>query len=165
MEDGSKSQNISTSKVGRRLLGENLFVSHRIRFAAKARHAGEPDGKGGYEAAAKDEGHDRCDKGKQAKGSMDANNSWWVRELLAADCQKKWLGWGDTMQRWYKWPYEMKKDEETRMEVEHQKLVSLITTGTDGGTGLAQNHQATGSERRSADSEGCRRRCQALGQM
>ena len=35
-------------------------------FAVKARHAGEPNSKGGCEAAAKDEGHDRCDKKKQS---------------------------------------------------------------------------------------------------
>ena len=29
---------------------------------------------------------------RKAKGSMDANNSWWVSELLAAACKKKvWL--------------------------------------------------------------------------
>ena len=38
-----------------------------MRSAAKARHAGDPDGKGGDEAAAKDEGHDRCDKKNQIK--------------------------------------------------------------------------------------------------
>ena len=48
---------------------------------------GEPDGKGGDEAAAKDEGHDRYDR-TNPKGKMDANNSWWVSELLVGDCQK-----------------------------------------------------------------------------
>ena len=30
---------------------------------------------------------------------MDANNSWWVSEFLAADCEKAWLhaGWEDAM--------------------------------------------------------------------
>ena len=56
------------------------------------------------------------------KGRMDARNSWWVSELLAADCQKAWLhpGCEDTIVRWHKWLFEMKKnDEEKRMEVEH----------------------------------------------
>ena len=25
----------------------------------------------------------------RSKGSLDANNTWWVSELLAADCEKK----------------------------------------------------------------------------
>ena len=40
----------------------------------------------------------------KAKGSMDANNSWWVSELLAAACKKKaWLHheWEDTLQQWH----------------------------------------------------------------
>ena len=34
----------------------------------------------------------------KAKDRMDANNGWWVSELLAADCQKAWLHleWEDT---------------------------------------------------------------------
>ena len=27
----------------------------------------------------------------KAKGRMDANNSWWVSEMLAVDCKKAWL--------------------------------------------------------------------------
>ena len=35
----------------------------------------------------------------RSKGRMDANNSWWVSELLAADCARAWLhpGWEDFM--------------------------------------------------------------------
>ena len=31
----------------------------------------------------------------RSEGRMDANDSWWVRELLAADFEKAWLhpGW------------------------------------------------------------------------
>ena len=39
----------------------------RIRSAAKERHAGEPNGKGGDKAAAKDEDHDRYDKENQIR--------------------------------------------------------------------------------------------------
>ena len=46
---------IPASKMVRRLLGKSLFVVQGVRFATKARHAGEPDGEGGDEAAAKDE--------------------------------------------------------------------------------------------------------------
>ena len=37
----------------------------------------------------------------RSKERMDANNSWWVTELLAADCEKAWLhpGWEDTVLR------------------------------------------------------------------
>ena len=54
-----------------------------MRSAAKTRHAGEPDGKGGDEAAAKDEGHDRCDKKNQIKKAewtrttVGWSVSWW----------------------------------------------------------------------------------------
>ena len=27
----------------------------------------------------------------RSKGRMDASNSWWVSDLLAADCEKAWL--------------------------------------------------------------------------
>ena len=50
---------------------------------------------------------------------MDTNNSWWVSTLLAADCGRAWLHpeWEGTVM------YEMKKkDEEKRIEVEHQKV-------------------------------------------
>ena len=40
-------------------------------------------------------------KNIKAKGKMDANNSWWVSELLAADCEKArpQEGWEDTTQK------------------------------------------------------------------
>ena len=67
--------------------------------------------------------------------------------------------------RWFNWLYEMKKDEEKSTEV-HQKLVSRMIRGAEGGTGhVAQNHHANGVERRNTDSEGGGRRCQAVGQM
>ena len=52
---------------------------------------------------------------------MDATNSWWVSELLAADFFKAWLHseWEEAMQRWYNQLYGMKKeDKESREEVE-----------------------------------------------
>ena len=79
-------------------------------------------------------------KNVKSKGRLDANNSWRVSELLAADCKKAWLhpGWEDTMRRWYNWPFEIKKkDEETRMGVEHQKLGGNMIKSA-GGTGLFQ---------------------------
>ena len=73
----------------------------------------------------------------RAKGRMDANHSRWVSELLATDCEKAWLhsGWEDTMQRWYDWLCEMKKNDEAKsMEVEHQKKVSRMIRSADGST-------------------------------
>ena len=96
----------------------------------------------------------------KSKGRVDANHSSWVSELLAADCKKATLHpqWEDTMLIWYNWQYDMKKDEEKRMDVELQKLVSDMIKSANGGTGLfSQNHQANGVERRSAVSEGRRR--------
>ena len=39
------------------------------------------------------------------KGKMEAENQWWVAELLAADCEKAWLhpGVEETMQKRYAW--------------------------------------------------------------
>ena len=42
-------------------------MAQGIRSAAKARYAGEPDEKERDEAAAKDEDHDKLDKGNQVK--------------------------------------------------------------------------------------------------
>ena len=51
------------SKMGSRLLGENLFtVQEGLRFAVKERHAGEHNRNMGDEA-----GHGRCDKESQSK--------------------------------------------------------------------------------------------------
>ena len=71
----------------------------------------------------------------KAKGRMDANNRWWV----SAECEKAWIhgGWEDTMQKRYDWLGEMKKkDEVKKMEEEHQKKVSHVTTSADGSAGL-----------------------------
>ena len=55
----------------------------------------------------------------RSKERIDANNRWWVAEVLAVDCDKAWLhaGWEDTMKKWYDWLEKMKrKDERTKME-------------------------------------------------
>ena len=56
---------------------------------------------------------------------MDANNSWWVGELLAADCEKVvapcWMG-RFFVQTCCEWLCEMmKKDEAKRTEEEHRE--------------------------------------------
>ena len=60
----------------------------------------------------------------KSKGRKEVKNSWWVSELLAADCQTAWLhpGWEDTLLQWCNCMFEMKKDEGKRMAVEHQKV-------------------------------------------
>ena len=60
--NGAESQK-TISKMGSRLLGENLFtVQEGLRFAVKERHAGEHNRNRGDEA-----GHGRCDKESQSK--------------------------------------------------------------------------------------------------
>ena len=46
---------------------------------------------------------DDITKENRLKGRMDAIHSWWLIELLAADCEKALLhpGWEDTFLRWY----------------------------------------------------------------
>ena len=77
-------------------------------------------------------------KNIKSKVRLDANNSWWVSELLAADCKTAWLHpeWEGTMLRWYGWLPEIKKDEEKKMEVEQRTLVSRMIQSSDGSTGL-----------------------------
>ena len=50
----------------------------------------------------------------RSKGSMDAQNRWWVAELLAKVWDKACTqtGWEDTMQEWYEWLENMKKKDE-----------------------------------------------------
>ena len=40
------------------------------------------------EAATENEDHDRLDETDEGEGRIDANNSWWISELLAADCER-----------------------------------------------------------------------------
>ena len=75
----------------------------------------------------------------RSRGKMDAENRWWVSELLAADFQKAWIhtGWEDTVQKWYNWLEEMKKkDEKEIMEEIHQHKVTQMMKSADGSAGL-----------------------------
>ena len=85
----------------RRLLGKIFRIVPGISPAASEKHARRFDRRRGDEAAAKNEDYEGYDKEDQNK-RMDADNRWWVAELLAADCEKAWLhdGWEDTMQKW-----------------------------------------------------------------
>ena len=87
-----KKQEIQNTKVERRLMGHDFRFVQRIELAVSAKHAC------GFE-------------GEEMK----------LAELLAADCENAWLhaGWEYTMQKWYDWLEEMKKDERRKMEELH----------------------------------------------
>ena len=75
----------------------------------------------------------------RANGRTDANNSWWVSDLCAADCEKAWLHaeWEDTVQKWHDWLQQMKKkDKGRKVEEEHRKYASQLIRSADGGAGL-----------------------------
>ena len=70
---------------------------------------------------------------------MDAQNRWWVAELLAKDCEKAldphW--WEDTMQKVYEWLEHMKKKyEKENMEEMHQRKVEKMIKSAEGSAGL-----------------------------
>ena len=57
---------------------------------------------------------------------MDAENRWWVAEILETDYEKAWThaGWEDVLQKWHEWLKYMKmKDEEEKMKEMHQQKV------------------------------------------
>ena len=106
-----------------------FFFVQRMQLAACAKQAGGVNGRRRDEAAAKIEDYEGLTKKSRSKGRMDAENRWWVTELLAADCEKAWIhpGWEDTMQKSHKWLEELKKkDEEEKMEEMHQQKVAQM---------------------------------------
>ena len=75
----------------------------------------------------------------RSKGRMDAENRWWVAELMAADCEKAWLhpGEQETMQTWFVWLEKMKKEDDKRkLEELHQQSVSQMINCAEGSAGL-----------------------------
>ena len=70
---------------------------------------------------------------------MDAQNPWWVSELLAEDCEKAWThtGWEETKHKWCGWSEHMKKKDEKEK---------------NGGDASAKGGE---------DDQECRRECQA----
>ena len=68
---------------------------------------------------------------------------------------------GSTKMGRHSWMFEMKKKEEKRLEVLHQKLARRMITSAES---FAQNHHTNGVEWRSADYGGGRR-CHAIGQI
>ena len=73
----------------------------------------------------------------KAKGRMNANNSWWVSDLVAATCECAGLNrdWDGTAQSLQEWLCEMKKKDEGQKEEEHQKLVRRMIASAEGGAG------------------------------
>ena len=63
-------------------------------------------------------------KKTRSRARMDAENRWWVAELLGADCEKAWLHprEEESMQKWYAWLKRIQKEDEKRkMEEMHQQ--------------------------------------------
>ena len=79
----------------------------------------------------------RMSRRVKAKGRMNANNSWWVSDLVAATCECAGLNrdWDGTAQSLQEWLYEMKKNDEGQKEEEHQKLVRRMIASAEGGAG------------------------------
>ena len=86
---------------------------------------------------------------------MDAENRWWVTELLAADCEKAWIhpGWEDTMQKWYEWLKRTQKKDEEGKDAGNACKEGETNDQVCGGKcwTLAQNHEAHSMKRRCAD--------------
>ena len=75
----------------------------------------------------------------RSKVGMDAENRWWVAELLATDCEKAWRhpGEEETMRKSYVQLEKMKKEDEKRkMEELHQQRVNKMIKSAEGSAGL-----------------------------
>ena len=75
----------------------------------------------------------------RSKVGMDAENRWWVAELLATDCEKAWLDPGEeeTMRKSYVQLEKMKKEDKKRkMEELHQQRVNQMIKSAEGSAGL-----------------------------
>ena len=98
-------------------------------------------------APAKDEDHGRYDykqrsrqktartrKAACTRTPVGRSASYWPLIIKSAWDHHEWEV---TVQQWYNWQFEVKKkDEEKRMEVEHQKIVSRMIDSAQGGAGL-----------------------------
>ena len=129
MEEGAQKREIQNKKKARRLLGKSLLFVLEKKLAASAKQARGADGSA-EEEEMKQQLRMKIMKDLTKKirsnGRMDAQNRWWVTELLAADCERAWIhpGWEITMQKWYEWLEEMKKkDEKEKMEGMYQHKV------------------------------------------
>ena len=74
----------------------------------------------------------------RSKGRMEAENRWWVAELLAADCEKAWLQpeGEETLQKWFSWLENEKEDDKRKMEELHQQRVNQMIKSAEGSAGL-----------------------------
>ena len=75
-------------------------------------------------------GHDE----DQGKGRKWCKNSWWVSELLAADCKERGVTqkWENTVQQWYTWLQDWEEKDGEKMKEKHQKLVSRMISRAEG---------------------------------
>ena len=90
----------------------------------------------------------------RSNGRMDAQNRWWISELLAKDCEKAWThtGWEETMHKWCDWLEHMKKKEKEKLEGMHQRKVEKMIKSAEGSAGLStksQSQRCGGEEYRS----------------
>ena len=104
----------------------------------------------------------------RSKGRVDAQNRWWVAELLAADCEKAWLHPEEEetiKNEIIGWKME-KEDDRRKMDELHQRRVNQMIKSPEGSAGLfAHNHEAPSMERRSTDPDARRRGCQVVGPL
>ena len=103
-------------KWGERLLGKNFCVVQENATCIVCQNTHEDSTKG--EVMKRQERMKvvkDMTKKIRSKGWIDAENRWWVAELLA-DCEKAWLHpeEEETIQKWYVWCEEMKKKYEKR---------------------------------------------------
>ena len=77
-------------------------------------------------------------KRNRSKGRMDAENGWWVAELLAADCEKASLHpeEEETMQKCFWLENEKKEEIRRKMEELQQPKVSQMIKSAEGSAGL-----------------------------
>ena len=134
-----KKEEVQNTKVVTRLLGKNfaLFREYNLQRLHNM-----------HEDSAEEEEMKRQQRTKvmkdmtkkiRSKGRMDAENRWWVAELLAADCGTAWLhpGEEETMQKWYFWlEAKKKKDEKRKMEKFHQQRMNQMIKSAESSVGL-----------------------------
>ena len=115
MEACAKKQDVQNTKVVKRLLGKDFPSRQKNLQRLKSMHEDSTEGEEMKRQQRMMIVRDMTKK-IRSKGRMDAENRWWVAELLAADCEKAWLHavWEYTIQKMYEWLEEMRKEDEKR---------------------------------------------------
>ena len=147
VENGSKKQEISASKMGEDCWARIFLMVQRVQSAPKARHAGKFDGGGRDEAAAKNENYGGYDNEKQSKRKNGCQRS--VNYWLPTAKKRGSIRDGRILcRKCYDWLCDLKKkDEVNKMEEEHQRKISQTIKSAD---------ERAGSQRRQRGEEECR---------